>query len=122
MRHTGQRGSVSVVAAGTLVVLLVCTIGASDLARVLRVRAEARTAADAAALAAAQELAVSTGSDPTTAAETIAIRNGAILRSCACPLGGTEAVVTVERDVTGLWLAPGSFVLSVQARAVVDLP
>jgi secretion/DNA translocation related TadE-like protein len=118
----GERGSVSVVAAGVLVTLLVCTMGVTDLARALRVRAQTRTAADAAALAAAQELAVPSGADPAALAWTIADRNGAILVTCVCPIGSAEAVVSVQRPVTGLWLLPGTFVLSADARAVVDLP
>jgi secretion/DNA translocation related TadE-like protein len=117
-----ERGSVSIVAAGVLVALLICTMGATDVARVLRVRTQARTAADAAALAAAQELAVPSGSDPAAIASGIAVRNGATLVRCTCGLGSYDAIVTVQRDVSGLWLVPGSFVLSVDARAVVDLP
>jgi secretion/DNA translocation related TadE-like protein len=117
-----ERGSVSVVAAGSLVILLVCTMGISDLGRAMRVRAQARTAADAAALAAAQELAMPSGQDPAAIAATIAERNGGVLRACVCAMGTDEAVVTVERSVAGLWLVPGTFILSVRARAVVDLP
>jgi secretion/DNA translocation related TadE-like protein len=117
-----ERGSVSVVAAAVLVILLICTIGVTDLSRALRVRAQTRTAADAAALAAAQELAMPTGQDPALIAASIAWRNGAMLRSCICAVGSYDAVVTVERDVSGLWLVPGMFALIVQARAVVDLP
>ena len=118
----GERGSVSVVAAAVLVALLICTMGVTDLAHVLRGRAQARTAADAAALAAAQELAVSSGADPAALAAAVALRNGATLVSCVCPIGSYEAVVEVERDVSGLWLIPGTLVLNVDARAVVDLP
>jgi secretion/DNA translocation related TadE-like protein len=117
-----ERGSVSIVAAGALVALLVCTMGVTDVARVLRVRTQARTAADAAALAAAQELAVSSGTDPAAVASTIAGRNGATLVRCTCAVGSYDAIVTVQRDVSGLWLVPGTFVLNVDARAVVDLP
>lgn len=120
--RSGERGSVSVVAAGVLVVLLVCTMGVTDLARVLRVRAQVRTAADAAALAAAQELAVPGGADPAAMASTIADRNNATLVACACPVGSSEAVVSVQRRISGLWLVPGTFVLGAEARAVVDLP
>jgi secretion/DNA translocation related TadE-like protein len=119
---SGQRGSISVVAAGVLVALLVCTMGVSDLTRALRVRAQARTAADAAALAATQELAVPSGEDPAATASAIAGRNGATLVECICQPGTFEAVVTVRRDVSGLWLVPGTLVLEVEARAVVDLP
>lgn len=119
---TGERGSVTVVTAAVLVALLVCTMGVTDLARALRVRAQTRTAADAAALAAAQELAIPSGADPATIAATIAARNDASIVSCVCPIGSYEAIVTVEREVSGLWLLPGSHVLQAAARAVVDLP
>jgi len=110
------------VAAGVLVALLVCTMGISDVARVLRARTQARTAADAAALAAAQELAAPTGLDPSDAAVDLAARNGARVTACACSVGGHEAIVTVERSVDGLWLVPSTLVLVASARAVVDLP
>jgi secretion/DNA translocation related TadE-like protein len=121
-RGSNQRGSVSVVAAGLLVVLLVCTIGIADLSRAMRVRAQVRTAADAAALAAAQELAMPNGQDPAEVAAVIASQNGAVLQACICAVGSYEAVVNVERHLSGLWLAPGTFSLSAQSRAVVDLP
>src|SRR5207244_13569080 len=53
-----ERGSVSVLAAGIMVALVVLALGASDVARVLSAASRAQTAADAAALAAAQELAL----------------------------------------------------------------
>jgi len=119
---SGERGSVSVAAAGALVSLLVCTMGISDISRVLGARTEARTAADAAALAAAQELAAPTGADPAAVAGDFAGRNGAQLTECACSAESDDAVVTVARSVDGLWLVPGTLTLSVRARAVVDLP
>jgi secretion/DNA translocation related TadE-like protein len=118
----GERGSVTVAAAGALVALLVCTMGISDISRVLRARTEARTAADAAALAAAQDIAVPTGADPAAPAADLAARNGARLIACECSVGGDDAVVTVERSVERLWLVPGALTLSVEARAVVELP
>lgn len=117
-----ERGSVTVAAAGVLVVLLVCTMGIADVGRVLTTRAQGQTAADAAALAAAQELAIPGGTDPATAAAAIATDNGATLLECACPTGGSEAVVTVRRSIARLWLMPGAITLDVRARAVVDLP
>jgi secretion/DNA translocation related TadE-like protein len=123
MRRLGdERGSVSVVIAGALVVVLVCTLGVADLARALRARAQTRTAADAAALAAAQELAVPGEEDPTVAAHAIAERNGATLVACECAAGTYDAVVTVTRDLDGLWILRGTLVLTAKARAVVDLP
>jgi secretion/DNA translocation related TadE-like protein len=118
----GERGSVSVVGAGALVAILVCTMGVADVGRVLRARTQVRTAADAAALAAAQELAAPSGADPATVADEIAARNGAQMVSCTCPAGGFDAFVTAQRSVDGLWLVPGTLTVSGEARAVVDLP
>ena len=117
-----ERGSVSVIAAAVIVIVLVCTMGVADLARALTVRAQARVAADAAALAAAQELAFPGGVDPAVSAADLASRNGAVLVRCVCAPGSFETIVTVRRSLDGLLLVPGSFTLEVSARAVVDLP
>jgi Flp pilus assembly protein TadG len=97
-------------------------MGVTDVARGLRARSQVRTAADAAALAAVQELAMPSGQDPAVAASAYAERNGAVLVACACPTGSAEAIVTVRRSLDGLWFAPGPVDVSAQARAVVDLP
>src|SRR5205823_13142311 len=57
-------GSVSVLTAGILVLGAVLTLVAVDLMRALLAKARAQTAADAAALAAAQEIAIPSGQDP----------------------------------------------------------
>jgi Putative Flp pilus-assembly TadE/G-like len=61
-----ERGSVSIVVVALMAMALVLAMGAADLARVLTGAARAQTAADAAALAAAQELAsaASAGVEP----------------------------------------------------------
>ncbi|MEP6758985.1 MAG: Rv3654c family TadE-like protein [Actinomycetota bacterium] len=118
----GQRGSVSVVTAAIALVMLVCTMGVADVGSVLAARAHTRAAADAAALAAAQELAFPTGGDPAEQAADLAMRNGAELIDCVCTAGSFEAVVTVREVRTDLLLVPGSITLDVRARAVVDLP
>jgi secretion/DNA translocation related TadE-like protein len=119
---TSERGSVSVVAAAVVLVVLVCTMGIADVARALVARAQARAAADAAALAAAQELAFPSGESPAEQARLFAERNGADLLSCVCEVGSFDAVVTVRGHLDGLLLVPGVFDLDVTARAVVDLP
>jgi len=119
---SSDRGSVSIVLAAGILVVLVMTLGVADLARVLAVRSQARTAADAAALAAAQELALPSGMDPSTLAADYAAANGATLVSCACVAGTWEAIVEVEVSVVDLRLVPGSPVVRARARAVVDLP
>ena len=120
-RREPQRGSISVVVAALAFVMLVCTMGIADVGSVLATRAHGRAAADAAALAAAQELAFPTGATPAEQAALLAQRNGAELIACTCAAGSFEAVVTVRATGADLLLLPGGVTLDVQARAVVDL-
>ena len=117
-----ERGSVSVVLAAGVLVVLVLVMGVADLARVLAARSVARAAADAAALAAAQEMAFPSGLDPAAVAADYATANGAVLTSCACAAGTLEAIVEVQVDAGDLMLDLGPAILTAQARAVVDLP
>jgi secretion/DNA translocation related TadE-like protein len=119
---TGERGSVSIVAAVTIAVLAALTMGCADLARALVAVGRADTAADAAALAAAQELAAPTGSAPASVAADYAERNGATLVECSCEAGATEAVVAVEVQVGPMLLVPGNRSVTGRARAVVEFP
>ena len=121
MSTTSQRGSVSVVCAAAICIALVCTMGVADVGRVMVERSHAEAAADAAALAAAQDLALGSG-DPTADATRFADDNGTVLVDCSCAAGAADAVVTVRRTFSGLLLVPGSLALQAQARAVVDLP
>jgi secretion/DNA translocation related TadE-like protein len=116
-----QRGSVTVLTVGAIVITLVCAMGVADVGRVLIERSRAKLAADAAALAAAQDLALDQG-DPGADAATFASRNGAVLVSCECALGSLDALVTVDRTFDGLLLVPGSLDVHAVARAVVDVP
>jgi Flp pilus assembly protein TadG len=104
---------------GSLVVL---ALGAADLARVLTVAAAAQTAADSAALAAAQELAMPGELDPSDVAREYAARNDAVVVVCACDVGTFEAVVTVRADIGPLLLFADDRAVEAIARAVVDLP
>jgi secretion/DNA translocation related TadE-like protein len=100
MMRPGQRGSVTVVTAGTLFLAGVLALVAVDLLRTLQAQAAAQTAADAAALAAAQELAIPRGTwTPTDAARFYAERNDATLLQCRCDPGTQEAVVEVQVPV-----------------------
>ena len=119
-----ERGSVSIVVVALMAVALILSMGAADLARVLTGAARAQTAADAAALAAAQELAAasSSGVEPADLAAAYAERNGAVLTSCSCHAGGSEAVVSVTVQVGALMLAPDDRVVTARARAVVEVP
>jgi secretion/DNA translocation related TadE-like protein len=106
-RATRERGAVSVVALGLLVVALALTLGAARLGVALIGRARAESAADAAALAAADALAVGEGSGAAaTLARDTAARNGARLVQCEC--AGHAAEVVVEVDVPGLTAIAGA--------------
>jgi len=117
-----ERGSVSIVLAAGILVVLVLTMGVADLGRVLATRARARSGADAAALAVAQELAFPTGRDPVEVAADYAARNGTELISCGCAVGSFDVTVEVRTAVGALTLFPGSLEVTQRARAVVDLP
>lgn len=116
-----QRGSVSVVLAAGLAAALVMTMGVADLAKVLAARSRARTAADAAALAAAQELALATGADPAQLAADYAARNGAELVDCTCAVGALDASVEVRAGAGDLLVFPVQPIVVARARAVVDV-
>jgi secretion/DNA translocation related TadE-like protein len=97
-------------------------MGAADVGRALISRSRAEAVADLAALAAAQELALPSGMDPSTVAAEYADRNGARLLSCSCAPGTLEAVVEVAVPVRGFLLPLEDRELVGVARAVVDLP
>jgi len=119
----GERGSVSVVAAAVTAMAVILCMAAADLARVLVVAQRARTAADSAALAAVQELALpSAGTDPAAVASDYAARNGATLTDCVCDVGSFEADVHVIVPVGPLLLFGDDRWVTVEARAVVDIP
>jgi secretion/DNA translocation related TadE-like protein len=119
---SNERGSVSLVVAAIVVMALVFCLGVTDVARVLVARSHARTAADAAALAAAQELALPSGVDPAYVAAAYAERNDAVLSDCVCAAGTSDATVTVSIVVDGFLLVTGPKTVSARARAVVDVP
>ena len=117
-----ERGSVSIVVAAMILLVLVLSLGVADVARVLVARAHARTAADAAALAVAQELALPSGMAPADVAAGYAVRNDAIVTDCVCVAGTLDATVTVSIVVHGFLLVIGPKTVTARARAVVDLP
>lgn len=98
-----ERGSVSVVVVGVLAVGMIWAGLTVGLARVSRSSGRVQAAADAAALAAAQELLVSPTRSPARVAAAYARRNGARLLTCHCPAGASEVVVTVAAEIP----APG---------------
>ena len=114
-----EQGSVSIVVAAIILLALVLSLGVADVARVLVARSHARTAADAAALAVAQELALPSGMAPADAAADYAVRNDAILTDCVCAVG-TRRNGTVSIVVDGFLLVTGPRTVTARARAVVD--
>jgi secretion/DNA translocation related TadE-like protein len=116
-----QRGSVTIVAAAVLFLTGILALASVDVMRAVEAKARAQTAADAAALAAAQELALPSGQSPADAAAELAARNGAALVSCACDPGGSDAVVEVTVTAPMVLLGPDRTVMS-SARAVVGGP
>lgn len=114
-----ERGSVSVVLA---VLLALGTLAASlavGVARSATETARVQAAADAVALAAAQEQYLPSGVAPAEAAADYAARNGVRLVSCDCPVGGRSSVVVVASEVAVLGRVRD---VRRAARAVVDPP
>ena len=115
-----QDGSVSVIVAAIVAAMVILGLGGADLARVLVAVSRAQTAADAASLAAAQELALASGRSPEDAAAEYAVRNAAELARCECEEGALEATVDVLVPVGPLLLFGDDRVVRASARAVVD--
>lgn len=116
-----QRGSASLLVMVALSFATILVAFAADLSRASVARGRAQAAADAAALAAAQELVSPSGATPGEAAAEYADMNGARLVECACPAGGREATVTVELEAELPFLGQTRTV-RVSARAVVAAP
>ena len=113
---SSERGSMTIVVIGVVVLGLVLATGAARLGSALVARARADTAADAAALAAADMLALGRGEGAAVAAaRDTADSNGASLVRCEC--AGRDAEVTVSVPATGLLAAPAQG----HARAEVRL-
>jgi secretion/DNA translocation related TadE-like protein len=113
MTTARERGAVSMLMLALLVMGLVLVLAAGRLGTALSGRAHAESAADAAALAAADSLALGNGgADAESAARDVAERNGAHLVSCDCSGASAEVVVEVDLPVLGHAQA--------HARAVVE--
>jgi uncharacterized membrane protein len=111
----------SLLSAGVMVVLAILALGSADLAKVLAAASRAQTAADAAALAAAQAIAVpDDGISPQAAAETYARKNSAELRGCSCDPDGDSATVEVRADVGDLLFFGDDRTVAGRARATVE--
>ena len=118
----GQRGSISVVLAALLAVLLVVAMGVADVTSALVAAGRAQDAADAAALAAVQEIAAPSGRTASEVAAEYAVRNGASLTACSCDPASLAAVVTVRTPVGPMLLFADDRVAEASARAVVSMP
>lgn len=116
-----QRGSASIVVVAAVALAGIVAAFSADLSRVVAARARAQTAADAAALGAAQELLIPSGSSPEQIAHDLAHRNGGRLVACRCDPGSTEAVVTVDVEVE-LPLLKQTRTVRASARAVIAAP
>ena len=116
-RARRERGSVTLVTAAILAVSVAMVLGSVDVWRVLQARSRAQVAADAAALAAAQDLALGGVQSPILSAATFAGHNGATLLTCECSPGAMEATVGVELPVGGLALFPDDLTVEAFARA-----
>jgi hypothetical protein len=117
-----ERGSVSIVVAGSVTIVLVMAMAAADVVRVLAAASRGQTSADAAALAAAQTLALPDDVLPEERAREYAARNGGMLESCVCDPGTFEARVAVRVEVGDLLLFGDGRSVIARALAVVDLP
>ena len=100
--------------------VLICSLGVEDIAKALVARAQ--SAADATALAVAQELALPSGRDPASVGLEYAEHDGATLLSCSCSAGTYEDTVEVEVPVGALLLLPDDRTVVAWVRAIVDLP
>lgn len=112
-----ERGAVTVVMAAILAVAVVMTLGAVDVWRVLQARSRAQVAADAAALAAAQGLALPGTESPAASAARFAALNGGTLAACDCPPGAAEATIEVDMPVGSLALFSDDLAVDATARA-----
>lgn len=115
-----EKGSVTLVVAAVLAMTAVLGALVVDLAIAARARARAQTVADAAALAAAQELVIPRR-DPAEVAREYAERAGARLVSCRCEPSGGEVIVGVRLDVALPFLGR-KVSATARARAIVALP
>jgi secretion/DNA translocation related TadE-like protein len=109
----GEQGSVTLLALGLAVVLIMICLASIDIAVIVAARAKAQTAADLAALGALTPATTL----PRSVAQAVAAGNGASLVECDC--GAVEATVTVERAVR-LPLFGVVVGRPARARAVVD--
>ncbi len=115
----GERGSVTVLTVTVVAFAAMLAMVLVDLLRALESRSRAQTAADGAALAAAQEIARPSGALPSAVVADYARRNGATLIDCRCDGEATSAIVTVQVPVKLLFVGADRDVRA-RAKAVVE--
>lgn len=115
------RGSASLTVTVALAFAAILSAFAADATRASAARGRAQVAADAAALAAAQELVIPSERTPDEIAAEYAERNGARVVACRCDPGASDVVVTVELEVS-LPLLQQTRIVRASARAVVAVP
>lgn len=120
-RRRRQQGSISLVLAAVLAFGALAAAATADVSRVVAARASLQAVADAAALAAAQELVLPSGRTPAEVAAEYAELGGARVVACRCAPGGSDVLVTVEDEVLLPFLRRTSVVRG-SARAVVLAP
>lgn len=112
--RAAERGSTGLLLCGVVVVVALLVLGLGRLAGGMKAVAAAQTAADAAALAAAGELAAGrTAGDAKRIASLTAAANGARLLRCEC----AGPAVTVHVTVTLPFSGPASGLVRAAARA-----
>ncbi|MHB8894351.1 MAG: C40 family peptidase [Candidatus Geothermincolia bacterium] len=125
-RRRGERGGVSVMAMGCVVLVAVMSLLTADIGLYLWARSQAHTAADAAALAAVQESfpLFSTGAEPEEAARRFARANSAEVESLRIAPGGERVVVRTAvrpRSVLLRLLGIGAEKVTAVSAAEVDM-
>jgi hypothetical protein len=97
-----ESGNISLVALAGVALAIVLCLGVARVGAAAGLKARADTAADAAALAGADSLAIGqSGVEATRAARDAAADNGARLISCACAGASAEVVVSIGRAHAG---------------------
>lgn len=120
--RASQEGNASVGILGLAGLVMILCLALADLAVFLLGRAQAQTAADAAALAAAAELVPGLGRDPEAQAELFAELNDGLLVECDCRRGAGEATVRVAVPIRlGILRLSGLRNATASARAEVQL-
>jgi secretion/DNA translocation related TadE-like protein len=97
---TSERGNVTIIAVAGIALAFVLCIGVARVGAAVALQSRADTAADAAALAGADALALGHSSrDAADAARAAASDNGARLVVCSCAGDAAEVTVEIDREI-----------------------